>query len=192
MARRLRVAAGGVVYHVLNRAVGRNRIFDDEGDYLAFEKVLLQAHERIGLPVCREEPSAGRIINQGRGLALVKRCGWGIAERKPWLTPRDQWPVPAPSDWTRWVDLPGNQKELEALRRSVTRGAPSAKTAGCGGRQAAAPGIEPREIRTGQREGRKVAIRTRDPLHPATPLKIQSHLRTPLACGVTAKTFHGQ
>ena len=35
-----------------------------------------------GLPVCREEPSAGRIINQGRGLALVKRCGWGIAERK--------------------------------------------------------------------------------------------------------------
>ena len=51
MARRLRVAAGGVVYHVLNRAVGRNRIFDDEGDYLAFEKVLLQAHGCSAMPL---------------------------------------------------------------------------------------------------------------------------------------------
>ena len=48
MARRLRVAVGGIVYHVLNRAVGRGRIFDKEGDYLAFEKVLRQAHERTG------------------------------------------------------------------------------------------------------------------------------------------------
>ncbi len=48
MAKRLRVAAGGVVYHVLNRAVGRGRIFRKEGDYKAFEKVLLQAQERTG------------------------------------------------------------------------------------------------------------------------------------------------
>jgi REP element-mobilizing transposase RayT len=48
MARRLRVAAGGIVYHVLNRAVGRNRIFRKDGDYTAFEKVLRQAHERTG------------------------------------------------------------------------------------------------------------------------------------------------
>ena len=48
MARRLRVAAGGIVYHVLNRAVGRVRIFRKEGDYMAFEKALRQAHERTG------------------------------------------------------------------------------------------------------------------------------------------------
>ena len=48
MARRLRVAAGGIVYRVLNRAVGRGRIFRREGDYMAFEKVLRQAHERTG------------------------------------------------------------------------------------------------------------------------------------------------
>src|SRR5579862_8116786 len=51
MARRLRVAPGGVVYHVLNRAVGRHTLFRKEGDYLAFERVLLQAHERIGTPL---------------------------------------------------------------------------------------------------------------------------------------------
>jgi putative transposase len=48
MARRLRVAPGGVVYHVLNRAVGRATLFDDDGDYAAFEKVLAQAHDRTG------------------------------------------------------------------------------------------------------------------------------------------------
>ena len=124
MARRLRVAAGGVVYHVLNRAVGRNRILDDEGDYLAFEKVLLQAHEHSGLPVCREEPVRAGLSTKAAGWRWSSAAGGGSPSAKPWLTPRDQWPVPAPSDWTRWVNLPGNQKELEALCRSVTRGAP--------------------------------------------------------------------
>src|SRR5438270_5225971 len=48
MARRLRLAPGGVVYHVLNRAVGRGRIFEDEGDYAAFEKAVAEAHARTG------------------------------------------------------------------------------------------------------------------------------------------------
>jgi putative transposase len=42
MARRLRVAAGGIVYHVLNRAVARDEIFGKDADYKAFEKVLRQ------------------------------------------------------------------------------------------------------------------------------------------------------
>ena len=40
MPRRLRVATGGLVYHVLNRAVGRARIFEKPEDYAAFERVL--------------------------------------------------------------------------------------------------------------------------------------------------------
>ncbi len=36
----LRYAPGGIVYHVLNRGVGRRTLFDKDGDYLAFEKVL--------------------------------------------------------------------------------------------------------------------------------------------------------
>jgi putative transposase len=37
---------GGVVYHVLNRANARACIFEDEGDYAAFERILAAAVER--------------------------------------------------------------------------------------------------------------------------------------------------
>ena len=43
MPRRLRFGAGGYVYHVLNRAVGRATLFRKEADYAAFEKVPAQA-----------------------------------------------------------------------------------------------------------------------------------------------------
>jgi putative transposase len=43
MPRRLRFASGGYVYHVLNRAVGRARIFNKSQDYAAFERVLKEA-----------------------------------------------------------------------------------------------------------------------------------------------------
>ncbi|MFI5381143.1 MAG: transposase [Tepidisphaerales bacterium] len=45
MPRRARQAPGGLIYHVLNRAVGRMRMFTREGDYLAFQNVLLEAQE---------------------------------------------------------------------------------------------------------------------------------------------------
>ena len=194
MARRLRVAAGGIVYHVLNRAVGRARIFRKEGDYMAFEKVLRQAHERTGtrlLAYClmpnhwhlvlwpREDGELSQYVRwlsvthtqrwhahhhtagtgplyQGRfksfpiqedrhfllacryvernpvraGLA-TRASDWrwssaagGAGTAKPWLTPRERWPVPAPADWERWVNAPASVAELAALRRSVVRGAP--------------------------------------------------------------------
>lgn len=46
MGRPHRAAAGGYVYHVLNRANARMTIFEDEEDYEAFEKVLAEAVER--------------------------------------------------------------------------------------------------------------------------------------------------
>src|SRR3954466_10030150 len=46
MGRPHRAALGGYVYHVLNRANARLTIFDDDDDYEAFERVLLQAVER--------------------------------------------------------------------------------------------------------------------------------------------------
>jgi len=194
MARRLRVAAGGVVYHVLNRAVGRGCIFRKEGDYKAFEKVLLQAHERTGtrlLAYCimpnhwhlvlwpREDGELSQYVRwlsvthtqrwhahhhsagtgplyQGRfksfpiqkdghlriacryvegnpvraGLAVrASEWRWSSAggragTARPWLTPRELWPTPAPADWEKWVNSPANQAELDAVRRSVVRGAP--------------------------------------------------------------------
>lgn len=35
-----------------------------------------------------------------------------------------QWPLPAPKDWTTWVDEPHTEAELAAIRRSVCRGTP--------------------------------------------------------------------
>ena len=51
MGRAVRVDAGGLVYHVLNRANARLRIFAKDGDYEAFETVLEQARERFGTRV---------------------------------------------------------------------------------------------------------------------------------------------
>ena len=47
MPRRKRVATGGYVFHVLNRATARRRIFDTDGDYAAFERVLAEALTRV-------------------------------------------------------------------------------------------------------------------------------------------------
>ncbi|MGD9633993.1 MAG: transposase [Pirellulales bacterium] len=49
MGRPPRAAAGGYVYHVLNRANARARIFDHAGDYAAFEQVLVEAISRSGM-----------------------------------------------------------------------------------------------------------------------------------------------
>ncbi|HSA90325.1 MAG TPA: transposase [Burkholderiales bacterium] len=47
MPRPLRTAPGGFVYHVLNRANGKRRIFEHDRDYLAFERVLAEVQERV-------------------------------------------------------------------------------------------------------------------------------------------------
>lgn len=46
MPRQPRVAPGGEVYHVINRANGRLRLFRSDEDFLAFYRVLRQAYER--------------------------------------------------------------------------------------------------------------------------------------------------
>lgn len=51
MARKARVAPGGLIYHVVNRAVGRMRMCRSPKDFAAFERVLLQAHERCPLRI---------------------------------------------------------------------------------------------------------------------------------------------
>ncbi len=46
MPRSARVAPGGQVYHVLNRSVGKQRLFGNDADFEAFERVMIEAHER--------------------------------------------------------------------------------------------------------------------------------------------------
>ncbi len=46
MPRTARVAPGGMAFHVLNRGVGRMRLFAKDADYAAFERVLEKTLER--------------------------------------------------------------------------------------------------------------------------------------------------
>ncbi len=41
-----------MVFHVLNRGVGRMRIFDDDGDYLAFERVMEETLKTRPMRIC--------------------------------------------------------------------------------------------------------------------------------------------
>jgi putative transposase len=51
MGRPLRHAQAGFVYHVLNRSNARLPLFRKDGDYAAFERVLVEAHARVPIPV---------------------------------------------------------------------------------------------------------------------------------------------
>ena len=46
MPRTARVAPGGFAYHVLNRAVGRMRLFRSDADFEAFPRVTIEASRR--------------------------------------------------------------------------------------------------------------------------------------------------
>ncbi len=46
MARTIRATADGMIYHVLNRANGREKLFNKGKDYLAFEKIIFEAKEK--------------------------------------------------------------------------------------------------------------------------------------------------
>ena len=52
MSRAKRVTLGGYVYHVLNRANGRLRIFRKHNDFLAFEQVMAEAITRFDMRIC--------------------------------------------------------------------------------------------------------------------------------------------
>jgi putative transposase len=51
MPRTARVAPGGLVYHVLNRAVGKMPLWGKEPDLEAFERVMIEAFERHPLRI---------------------------------------------------------------------------------------------------------------------------------------------
>ena len=51
MPRRPRLAAGDLAYHVLNRRVGRLPLFEKPADYVAFEKILAEAHAQTTIRI---------------------------------------------------------------------------------------------------------------------------------------------
>jgi REP element-mobilizing transposase RayT len=51
MPRAARSIVGGYAYHVLNRANGRLRLFKKPADFLAFEQILAEVHQRVPLRI---------------------------------------------------------------------------------------------------------------------------------------------
>ena len=78
MPRRLRVSSGGFAYHVLNRAVARERIFRTAKDYEAFEKVLREAKEPMRL--------LGWCVLPNHRLVLWPRADGDLSEFMRWLS----------------------------------------------------------------------------------------------------------
>jgi len=81
MPRRLRHAAGGFVYHVLNRAVGRFKLFPKATDFDAFVRVLSEAHDRLPirlLDYC--------ILSNHWHLVLWPKKDGDLSEFMRWLT----------------------------------------------------------------------------------------------------------
>jgi len=52
MPRSKRIAKGNIVYHALNRANGRLRIFKKQADFAAFEHILAEGLERFDMRLC--------------------------------------------------------------------------------------------------------------------------------------------
>ena len=125
MPRTARYAPGGFVYHVLNRGVGRQQLFFNDDDYLAFERIIVETLEKRAM----------RILSYC--LMVEMRCGptwfhepkigsgavrqFGSAEHRAMLS---DWPLPRPRKWVQYVNQPASDAELEAIRRSCRRGAP--------------------------------------------------------------------
>lgn len=81
MPRRPRVATGGLVYHVLNRRVGRAPLFETEKDYTAFERILEEAIARTGMRLL-----AYCLMPNHWHLLLWPRGDHELSETLRWLT----------------------------------------------------------------------------------------------------------
>jgi len=121
MPRMRRNAPGGLVYHVLNRGVGRRTLFHKDEDYAAFERVLADVHLLLALRYVERNALRANVVSRAEDWT------WGSLWRRQHqrgtalLAP---WPIERPADWNQFVNEPQTPAELEAIRRSVNRGCP--------------------------------------------------------------------
>ena len=81
MPRRPRFATGGLAYHVLNRRVARMPLFENAGDYAAFEHVLQETFDRTGIRI-----AAYCLMPNHWHLLLWPRQDGDLSEAMRWLT----------------------------------------------------------------------------------------------------------
>jgi len=81
MPRRLRIATGGLAYHVLNRRVGLMPLFETPADYAAFETVLQQAVAQTRIRI-----AAYCLMPNHWHLILLPRHDGELSEVLRWIT----------------------------------------------------------------------------------------------------------
>lgn len=81
MARIPRVAAPDIVYHVINRANGRDGIFQKEKDYVAFEKILIEGKEKYDMRIL-----AFCIMPNHWHLVLYPKTDKDLSQFMRWIT----------------------------------------------------------------------------------------------------------
>jgi putative transposase len=81
MPRSKRIAKGNIVYHVLNRANGRLRIFKTPGDFEAFEQVLAEGLEQFAMRLC-----GYCIMSNHWHLVLWPRADGDLSAFMKWIT----------------------------------------------------------------------------------------------------------
>ncbi len=109
MARIPRFSPGGLAYHVMNRTPGKLKLFEDDGDYQAFEKVLIEAIDlHRGICLC-----AYCLMPNHFHLLLYPKTDGQLSRFMQWLTmtPRRPLACPSPQRGAR-ASVPGPLPEL--------------------------------------------------------------------------------
>lgn len=119
------------MYHVLNRANGRLKLFKTEEDFIAFEQVLREAHERVPIRILDwclmpnhwhfvlwpEED--GQLTQFMRWLTLTHAQRWKHALH-PLLA---KWPIDRPRRWLDRVNQPQAEDDA-AVKLHIERSRP--------------------------------------------------------------------
>ena len=143
MLRAGRIALGGTVYHVLNRANGRLRIFRKAADFPAFETILADGIGRFSMRLCgyclmgfpvqgdRHYLTVRRYIEANPlRPGLVSEAGqwpwssYAIRGGRESPVPLERGPVELPSNWGSLVHRDISQPDQDRLANSLRRGAP--------------------------------------------------------------------
>ncbi|MBE0536529.1 MAG: hypothetical protein IH624_12760 [Phycisphaerae bacterium] len=144
MGRPKRIALGGYVYHVLNRANGRLRIFKKGGDFEAFEQILSASPGTVGIghqyqgryksfPV-QDNAYYLTVMRYVEGnpvrAGIVEQAGdrrwssFAVREGRASKVGLAEGPLALPGDWEGLVDRQVDAGAAEQIGRSMKRGCP--------------------------------------------------------------------
>ena len=190
MSRPPRAAEGGLIYHALNRAVARATIFEDDGDYDAFLRVLAEAATRCSMRVL-----AYCVMPNHFHLVVWPRADGDLSRFIGWLTMThtQRWHAHHHSAGTghlyqgRFKSFPVQDDghflalcryvERNALRAGLSRRAEDWRWGSLWTRRAAAPGPGPALDAWPIKRPANWAERVNAPLSPAEEEALQRSIR---------------